>query len=161
MADGVTANVSTQTFIDFSKLAQNFSTVASPTLYSSQKVVTEAAVVSSPGSSGRNEVTLRPYILYYDIENQVRAMYGDAVLLDETKKTFEWTVPDTKGMSIFKLGYETASRKRFDGDVVICKHRLEGSAHGFCTEGHADDFHLEYQSAVAGRICQFRGSVCG
>ena len=64
-------------------------------------------------------MTLRPYILYYDIENQVRAMYGDAVLLDETKKTFEWTVPDTKGMSIFKLGYGVAGRKRFDGDVVI------------------------------------------
>ncbi len=40
VAKGVTANVATQTFIDFSKLAQNFSTVASPTFYSSQVVST-------------------------------------------------------------------------------------------------------------------------
>ena len=80
-------------------------------------------------------MTLRPYILYYDIENQVRAMYGDAVLLDETKKTFEWTVPDTKGMSIFKLGYEVAGRKRFDGDVVIYSIDWKGAPTDFAQRG--------------------------
>ena len=148
----MTADVSTQTFIDFSKLAQNFSTVASPTLYSSQKVVTKAGLAGSPRTGSQEAVTLRPYILYYDIENQVRAMYGDAVLLDETKKTFEWTVPDTKGMSIFKLGYEVAGRKRFDGDVVI---------YSIDWKGAPTDFALEYESALAGRLCQLRGSVCG
>ena len=135
VADGVTADVSTQTFIDFSKLAQNFSTVASPTLYSSQKVVTEAGLAGSPCTGSQEAVTLRPYILYYDIENQVRAMYGDAVLLDETKKTFEWTVPDTKGMSIFKLGYEVAGRKRFDGDVVIYSIDWKGAPTDFAQRG--------------------------
>ena len=135
VADGVTADVSTQTFIDFSKLAQNFSTVASPTLYSSQKVVTEAGLAGSPRTGLQEAVTLRPYILYYDIENQVRAMYGDAVLLDETKKTFEWTVPDTKGMSIFKLGYEVAGRKRFDGDVVIYSIDWKGAPTDFAQRG--------------------------
>ena len=135
VADGVTADVSTQTFIDFSKLAQNFSTVASPTLYSSQKVVTKAGLAGSPRTGSQEAVTLRPYILYYDIENQVRAMYGDAVLLDETKKTFEWTVPDTKGMSIFKLGYEVAGRKRFDGDVVIYSIDWKGAPTDFAQRG--------------------------
>lgn len=135
VADGVTADVSTQTFIDFSKLAQNFSTVASPTLYSSQKVVTKAGLAGSPLTGSQEAVTLRPYILYYDIENQVRAMYGDAVLLDETKKTFEWTVPDTKGMSIFKLGYEVAGRKRFDGDVVIYSIDWKGAPTDFAQRG--------------------------
>ena len=135
VADGVTADVSTQTFIDFSKLAQNFSTVASPTLYSSQKVVTEAGLAGSPRTGSQEAVTLRAYILYYDIENQVRAMYGDAVLLDETKKTFEWTVPDTKGMSIFKLGYEVAGRKRFDGDVVIYSIDWKGAPTDFAQRG--------------------------
>lgn len=112
VAEGVSAHVSTQTFIDFSKLAQNFATVASPTLYSSQRVVTTAGV------PGGESVTIRPYILYYDIDNRIQVMYGDGIYLQD-KMTFEWTVPDTSGMSIFKLGYEIGSRKRFDGDVVI------------------------------------------
>lgn len=128
VADGVTANVSTQTFIDFSKLAQNFSTVASPTLYSSQKVMTTAGVLSG------DEVTIRPYILYYDIDNQIQAMYGETIQL-QNKKTFEWVVPDTKGMSIFKLGYEIGSRKRFDGDVVIYSIDWKGAPVDFAQRG--------------------------
>lgn len=113
LADGVTAAVSTPTFIDFSKLAQNFSTVASPTLYSSQKVLTEVGVIDGEG------VTLRPYILYYDIDNKTQVIYGDTVCLKKKRQVFEWTVPNTAGMSIFKLGYEIASAKRFDGDVIL------------------------------------------
>lgn len=128
VADGVNANVSSQTFIDFSKLAQNFSTVASPTLYSSQRVVTTAGV------PGGGNVTIRPYILYYDIDNRIQAMYGDAVRLRK-KMTFEWTVPDTKGMSIFKLGYEIGSRKRFDGDVVIYDIDWKGAPGDFSQKG--------------------------
>lgn len=128
VADGVNANVSTQTFIDFSKLAPNFSTVASPTLYSSQQVVTTAGV---PG--GEN-VTIRPYILYYDIDNRIQAMYGDEVRLQK-KMAFKWTVPDTKGMPIFKLGYEIGSRKRFDGDVVIYDIDWKGAPVDFSQRG--------------------------
>lgn len=128
LADGVTADVSTQTFIDFSKLARNFSTVASPTLYSSQRVVTTAGVLSD------GEVTIRPYILYYDIDNQIQVMYGEPIRL-RGKGTFEWVVPDTKGMSIFKLGYEIGSRKRFDGDVVIYSIDWKGAPRDFAQRG--------------------------
>ena len=146
VADGVTANVSTQTFIDFSKLAVNFSTVASPTLYSSQ-VVSTTAYRESGG-----QVYLRPYILYYDIDDQIQVIYGDGWELSEDAETYFWTVPDTKGMSICKLGYQMESRKR---------NRLERRAGGFFTERNADEFHLEYQSFVAGRLCKFCGAVCG
>lgn len=128
VADGVSAHVSTQTFIDVSKLAQNFTTVASPTLYSSQRVVTTA------GAPGGESVTIRPYILYYDIHNQIQAMYGEGLHLQE-KMTFEWTVPDTLGMSIFKLGYEIGSRKRFDGDVVIYDIDWKGAPKNFSQKG--------------------------
>lgn len=115
IAKGVTANIATQTFIDFSKLAANFSTVASPTLYSSQVVHTTVNTESDC------EIKVRPYILYYDIENQIQVKYGEPWAVSQEVKTFEWIVPDTMGMSIFKLGYQIQSEYRFDGVVVFRK----------------------------------------
>lgn len=125
---GVTVDVSTQTFIDFSKLAQNFATVASPTLYPSQIVVTEAGVL------GGDEVRVRPYILYYDIDNEIQVIYGDRICLSG-KMTWEWKVPDTHGMSIFKLGYELSSETRFDGDVVLYSIDWKGAPTDFSQRG--------------------------
>ena len=129
VADGVTANVSTQTFIDFSKLAVNFSTVASPTLYSSQ-VVSTTAYRESGG-----QVYLRPYILYYDIDDQIQVIYGDGWELSEDAETYFWTVPDTKGMSICKLGYQMESRKRFDGRIVLKEIDWNGAPADFSQRG--------------------------
>jgi ADP-ribosylglycohydrolase len=129
VADGVTANVSTQTFIDFSKVAQNFSTVASPTLYSFQTVRTKA---SAPGG---DEVFIRPYILYYDIEDRVQVKYGEQQGLTEQIQEFGWQVPDTEGMAIFKLGYEISSQSRFCGTVVIHSIDWKGAPAGFAQRG--------------------------
>lgn len=129
VADGVTANVSTQTFIDFSKVAMNFSTVASPTLYSSQIVKTRASV------PGGEDVYLTPYILYYDIDNESQVKYGEAWKLSEEPKEFDWKVPDTQGMAIYKLGYQVSSAKRFTGSVVIHSIDWKGAPSDFAQRG--------------------------
>lgn len=129
VADGVTADVSTQTFIDFSKLAVNFSTVASPTLYSSQKVVTKASLMEE------GQVSLRPYILYYDMDDLDQVIYGEPVTLTKEETTFTWTVPDTQGMSVFKLGYEISSKERFDGHVIIHSIDWKGAPSMFAQRG--------------------------
>lgn len=128
VADGVTANVSTQTFIDFTKLARNFSTVASPTLYSSQKVVTKLSVLED------KNINIRPYILFYDIEDKEQVIYGPYYSVDK-ETTITWEVPDTKGMSIFKLGYEISSKTRFDGSVVIHSIDWKGAPTKFAQKG--------------------------
>lgn len=128
VADGVTANVSAQTFIDFSKLAHHFSTVASPTLYSSQKIVTKAIVLNAEA------VDIRPYVLYYDCNDQVQVIYGDKIRISG-KETFTWETPDTGGMSIFKLGYEISSEKRFDGTVIIRSIDWKGAPTKFAQKG--------------------------
>lgn len=133
VADGVTANVSTQTFIDFTKLAANFSTVASPALYSSQKVHMVLRAENLP--SGEESVQVRPYILYYDIDNKIQAEYGEAWNVTEDAKEFIWTVPDTEGMSIFKLGCQVMSRKRFDGAVIIRSIDWKGAPSDFGQRG--------------------------
>lgn len=129
VAKGVTANVSTQTFIDFSKLAANFSTVASPTLYSSQKVYTTAYVKEAA------DVRMRPYIIYYDIDNKEQVIYGEEQRLNTEPETYEWIVPDTEGMSIFKLGYQILSDLRFDGEVVLQKIDWSGAPKKFAQRG--------------------------
>lgn len=129
VARGVTANVSTQTFIDFSKLAANFSTVASPTLYSSQKVNTTAYLKEEAN------VRMRPYIIYYDINDQEQVIYGEEKQLSVHPDTYEWIVPDTKGMSIFKLGYQIMSNRRFDGEVILEKINWDGAPTDFAQRG--------------------------
>lgn len=111
---GVGAHVATQTFIDFSKLAVNFSTVASPTLYSSQTVYT-TMYTTEPGAT----LKVRPYILYYAIDDSVCVDYGNAWDVTDEEKTYKWYVPNVGGMSIVKLGYQILSDKRFDGKVII------------------------------------------
>lgn len=129
LAQGLTANVSTQTFIDYAKVLQNFSTIASPTLYSSQTVETE---FSAPEGEG---VSIRPYILYYDIDNQVQSIYGDYVKATGERQKLYWKVPDTGGMSIFKLGYEITSSSRFDGQVLIYSIHWSKAPARFAQEG--------------------------
>ncbi|MGL6198769.1 MAG: ADP-ribosylglycohydrolase family protein [Lachnospiraceae bacterium] len=129
VADGVTVNVATQTFIDFSKVSQNFATVASPTLYSSQVIRSKASV------PGGEKVFIKPYILYYDINDQVQALYGEKQHLSEKIGEFSWLVPDTKGMAIFKLGYEISSETRFDGSVIIHSIDWKGAPVSFAQRG--------------------------
>lgn len=121
--------MSTQTFIDFSKVALNFSTVASPTLYSSQIVKTKASVDTE------QEVFLTPYILYYDIDNQSQVIYGEPQKLEKQIKEFNWKVPDTKGMPIYKLGYQISSVKRFAGNVMIHSVNWDGAPSEFAQRG--------------------------
>lgn len=130
VAKGVTANVATQTFIDFSKLALNFSTVASPTLYSSQNVSTTIWV-----KDGNREVKVCPYILYYDLDNQVQIRFGEEWRVTAEEQTFDWIVPDVEGMSILKLGYQIRSEERFDGKVILRDIDWKGAPKLFAQRG--------------------------
>lgn len=130
VAKGMTANVATQTFIDFSKLAVNFSTVASPTLYSSQNVMTTIYT-----KDANMEVKVRPYILYYGLDDKEHINYGGEWTIDENQKTVAWSVPDINGMSIFKLGYQIKSDKRFDGKVIIKDIDWKGAPMRFAQRG--------------------------
>lgn len=113
LARGTSVNICTPTFVDFSELASNFSTVSSPTLYSSQTIYTKMHLLEN------TEVRVRPYILYYDINNDVQVKYGDAWIVTNLAKTYKWNVPDTEGMLICKLGYQILSDLRFTGTIIF------------------------------------------
>ncbi len=113
VAKGLSVHVSTPVFIDFDKLAVNFSTTASPTLYASQKVTSTIHYHDS------KEVQIKHYVLYYDINNEVRRFESEPTSLQQGENKVEWVVPDTEGMAIFRMGYEILSEDRFDGSLVI------------------------------------------
>ena len=129
LADGVTARVCTPIFIDFSKLSRNFSTVASPTLYSSQTVHTKIFV------PGKEEISVQPYVLYYDINNQMQIQKGEKVHLKCGDQELSFKVPDLSGMLIAKLGYEFFSARRFNGDVIIRSIDWHGAPEHFAQKG--------------------------
>ncbi|MBP1996640.1 ADP-ribosylglycohydrolase family protein [Paenibacillus eucommiae] len=113
LAKGMAGRISTPTFIDFDKLAANFSTVASPTLYSTQKV--EATFINPNHES----IQVRQYALYYDKDDTVHTAYGEWQSLESGESTYTWSVPDTKGMPIFRIGYEFGSDQRFNKQIIL------------------------------------------
>ncbi|MDO5689430.1 MAG: ADP-ribosylglycohydrolase family protein [Tissierellia bacterium] len=129
LADGVTASVSTPTFIDFSQIARNFSTVASPSLYSSQIVKTRVKLLNE------GEVSIRPYVLYYGLDNEEAVCYAEYTPLSKEEMTLEWQVPDTGGMPIFKLGFQIQSQKKFAGSVQINSISWDGAPTQFAQRG--------------------------
>lgn len=129
MAEGVQARVSTQTFIDFEKIARNFSTVASPTLYSTQTVRIRVQLLDG------GNVTMRPYVLYYDINNETQILYGEESLLETKQKEILFDVPDTDGMLIARLGFAFSSKIRYDGRIVIRSIDWNGAPRHFAQRG--------------------------
>ena len=108
----------------------NFSTVASPTLYSSQIVKNE-----SQCRYGTGGIFNSIYFYYYDIDNQSQVIYGEPQKLEKQIKEFNWKVPDTKGMPIYKLGYQISSVKRFTGNVMIHSVNWDGAPSEFAQRG--------------------------
>ncbi|MFD0714513.1 ADP-ribosylglycohydrolase family protein [Paenibacillus sp. GCM10027626] len=129
LARGTSSRISTPTFIDFDKLASNFSTVASPTLYSGQTV--ETTFVNPAGAL----LHFAPYVLYYDQDNAVKIAMGEAQSLGSGQTTHRWQVPDTNGMPIFRIGYEFSSEQRFDGHVMLKSVDWHGAPKRFAQTG--------------------------
>jgi ADP-ribosylglycohydrolase len=129
LAQGVACQVSTPVFLDFSVLANNFATIASPTLYATQTV--RAHVKAFADVNPR----LRFYVLYYDSDNEVRRMAGDLFDLVRGVNALEWTVPDTGGMPIFRLGIELVADRRLDGRIGFLDLDWDGAPAAFEQQG--------------------------
>lgn len=129
LAAGVTCQVSTPVFLDFSVLADNFATIASPTLYPTQTV--RARVRAFADENPR----LRFYVLFYGSDNAVRRLEGELFDLVRGVNTLAWTVPDTGGMPIFRLGIELVSEKRLDGRIGLLDLDWGGAPAAFAQQG--------------------------
>lgn len=129
LASGIKCSVSTPVFLDFSVLADNFSTLASPTLYSSQTIVAhiKAFAEDNPG--------LRFYVLFYDQDNNVNRVEGDVFALHAGVNELRWEVPDTHGMPIFRLGLTLLAEKKMDGHIALLDIDWSGAPTSFAQRG--------------------------
>ncbi len=121
-------HISTPTFVDQKELIQNFATISSPTLYSGQ-------VVETVIKSDNRGIKIRPYILQYDIHNNVQMTHGETFHLSEDFTQINWTMPNTDGMPIFRLGYQISADNNSSGKVIIDSIDWKGSPSEFAQKG--------------------------
>jgi ADP-ribosylglycohydrolase len=129
LAPGIRYDVSTPVFLDFSVLANSFSTIASPTLYPSQTMVAHVK-----GFADENPA-LRFYILHYDVDNKVQRIDGELFALRRGVNELCWKVPDTQGMPIFRLGLELVAEKKLDGRIGVLDMDWTGAPEAFVQDG--------------------------
>jgi ADP-ribosylglycohydrolase len=108
---GVTGSVSTPVFVEPWAAQSSFAMVASPALYPGQTVT--AVVRGAPA------VMARLYALYYDRDDAIQRLQGEWAVLSEAGTTLRWTIPDTNGLPLYRLGVEFGSDTRFDGEAVV------------------------------------------
>jgi len=128
---GVPAAVSTPVFLDPAELADNFSTVASPTLYPGQLVRILARRVPGPGPIP----TLRPYVLYQDTDGITRRTEGDGVAMTERDVELTWRVPAVGTAPLLRFGLLVESAARFDGTVLVSRIDWYGAPDRFLLDG--------------------------
>ncbi|MEF2071978.1 ADP-ribosylglycohydrolase family protein [Consotaella aegiceratis] len=104
---GVTGSVSTPVFVEPFAASSSFAMVASPTLYSGQRVTARL--------EKDERVEARLYALYYDASDEIRRLEGEWSAGSE----LAWTVPHTNGMPLYRLGIELRCDTRFDGTVTL------------------------------------------
>lgn len=117
VSGSITASVSVQTYVDPSPKAapdtSYFEVYASPALYAGQTV---EAVISCEGAENPD---LRFFIDYYDGKDEIATLRGERSALAQGENTLRWTVPDTKGRAVYRLGLELVSDRRKDGRVIL------------------------------------------
>lgn len=115
LGEGANAAVSVATFLDIHEEYRNYETYVSPTLYAGQTVTMEADCELLQG------VHMRPYVWYANRDNELQKVSGEWCCLETETKTITWEIPDNGGLPILRFGLEFASKKRYEGAVVVRK----------------------------------------
>jgi ADP-ribosylglycohydrolase len=110
-----TVAVSTPTSIDFTELAGNFSTLASPTLYEGQMVHIDIELI-------RGTVELEPYGFYYTADQKTARISLGSYHLSAGLSHLSCRVPDIGGMPIFRFGLHSTA---LEGDAELLFTRID------------------------------------
>lgn len=125
----ISACVSTPTFLETGKIAKNFSTIASPTLYEGQ---TLRACFDFDDNQG---VQITPYVLYDDANNQLQCVEGTRYSAIDGQRELRWTIPSLGGMPIIRVGFSITNEKRFDGSVWLRSLDWSGAPNEYALRG--------------------------
>jgi ADP-ribosylglycohydrolase len=129
LSSGVSGSISTPLFVEPYAASSSFAMVASPTLYSGQTVTARLAA----GAAGPRA---RLYVLYYGWDDAIERLDGAwTAAADGGEVALSWTIPDTNGLPLYRLGIEFACDRRFDGDVLIKSVDWRGAPAAFEIRG--------------------------
>ena len=117
IAKGRTARVATATFVPPEAMRMGgYSLIASPTLYSGQKV--RGRVIAD--STNTIPVVCSPYLRYYAEGERLALKRGKSRLLSAGQEwVFEWLLESIDGAPITEIGVEVASDSRADGSIYL------------------------------------------
>lgn len=114
---GVHASCCVDTFIDLKPKGKEgtsyFDVLCSPTLYSGQVITAYVTAIEEVNPN------FQFFIQYFDENDQLATLYTDAKKLEKGSNMIRWTVPDTKGHAIYRLGITLRSDVRTDGSIII------------------------------------------
>lgn len=129
LARGTRGMVSVHTFTDPEPKGiegtSYFEVIASPTLYSTQTV---RAVIRAYGEANP---ALRFFIDYYDENDKIASLFGEAFGLKQGINELAWKVPDTGGRPIYRFGFELTSDRRLDGEITVISIDWKGAPENF------------------------------
>ncbi|WP_194165065.1 ADP-ribosylglycohydrolase family protein [Pseudactinotalea sp. HY160] len=111
---GAAAAVSTPTFLERPKAGDNFSTLASPTLYPGQTIRARVRAAEY-----RENLTVSLYVLAEDSSGELAMTASPPAIVDTTGHDLVWTVPDVGPNPIMRVGLRITAARRFDGEVVV------------------------------------------
>lgn len=107
LSRGITGSISTPVFVEPFAAQSSFAMVASPTLYPGQTVTAE---IDRPTG-----VRARLYAVVYGRDDEMLRLDGPW----SEERDLLWTVPDTNGLPLYRLGVEFASDGRCDGVATV------------------------------------------
>jgi hypothetical protein len=133
LAPGISDSISTPVYLDFAELAQNFATVASPTLYPTQTVVAHLRAYADDNPA------LRFFVLYYDAHDQAARCEGEPLRLRRGDNEVRWTLPPLEGLPIYRFGIEFSApdrqAPRYDGRIALLDLDWTGAPQAFVQTG--------------------------
>lgn len=109
---GVTAAVSTPTFVEFLPNETNYLSTASPTLYETQTVTCDLKLTV------RGNLTAKLYVIVDDEQHPELLSSSEHVLTGETQ-TICWTIPPLDGRTILRVGIAFSSPTHYTGEIRL------------------------------------------
>lgn len=117
LGPGVHASCCVDTFIDLKPKGVEgtsyFDVLCSPTLYSGQEIIAEIAATKEINPD------VQFFIQYFNENDVLEMKYAERTSLTKGSNTIKWTVPDTTGHAIYRLGWSLLSEKRQAGCVYL------------------------------------------
>lgn len=128
------AYASTPVMWDPKDRQDNYCLIGSPTLYSGQTVYAKVSKIS-----GTPEVRL--YIAYYDFDDNIIIKYSE-YHKDFSTNTIEWEIPDTKGMTISRIGIECRSQENTPSSIMLKSLDWTGAPKRYAIHGSLRNYNL-------------------